>query len=59
MPSQGPATGQPIAATCNPGLLSTYFEDRGTPHYLTRVYFPREVLGRYHAEPSRYRFEHG
>ncbi|NUK52676.1 hypothetical protein HRW14_20820 [Streptomyces lunaelactis] len=49
-----PATGEQVTATCDPRKLSTYFEDRGTPHYLTRVYFRREVLHRYNSEPSRY-----
>ncbi|MFF8604119.1 hypothetical protein ACF065_34010 [Streptomyces sp. NPDC015232] len=52
-----PTTGQPITSTCDPKELSNYFTDRGTPHYLTRVYFRREVLNRYTAQPSRYRIE--
>jgi len=48
------ATGQPITSTCDPEQLSNYFEDRGTPHYLTPIYFRREVLRRYTSEPSRY-----
>ncbi|MFE0606702.1 hypothetical protein ACFW2T_32600 [Streptomyces sp. NPDC058892] len=50
-------TGQPITSTCDPKELSNYFTDRGTPHYLTRVYFRREVLNRYTSQPSRYRIE--
>ncbi|WP_435191738.1 hypothetical protein [Streptomyces sp. bgisy126] len=49
-----PATGQPITFTCNPDKLSDHFNDLGTPDYLTRVYFRREVLRRYTSEPSRY-----
>lgn len=49
-----PDTGEKITSTCDPKKLSTYFEDRGTPHYLTQVYFRREVLHRYTSEPSRY-----
>ncbi|MEZ0070092.1 hypothetical protein ABIA32_006144 [Streptacidiphilus sp. MAP12-20] len=50
-----PGTGEPITVICDPGQLSNYFTDRGTPHYLTRVYFQRAVLNRYTSEPSRYR----
>ncbi|MFF3755898.1 hypothetical protein [Streptomyces sp. NPDC002185] len=45
------ATGQPITSTCDPKKLSNYFADRATPHHLTRVYFRREVLHRYTAQP--------
>jgi hypothetical protein len=49
-----PGTGQPITFTCDPDRLSSHFNDLGTPDYLTRVYFRREVLRRYTSEPSRY-----
>ncbi|BAJ29055.1 MULTISPECIES: hypothetical protein [Kitasatospora] len=49
-----PGTGQPITFTCDPDRLSNHFNDLGTPDYLTRVYFRREVLRRYTSEPSRY-----
>ncbi|MER7050282.1 hypothetical protein [Streptomyces jumonjinensis] len=51
------ATGQPIVSTCDPDQLSDYFNDRGTPHYLTPVYFRRDVLRRYTSEPSRYQLD--
>lgn len=54
-----PNTGERITSTCDPAKLSNYFTDRGTPHYLTRVYFRREVLNRYTSQPSRYRIENG
>ncbi|MEU6324629.1 hypothetical protein [Streptomyces sp. NPDC047009] len=54
-----PSTGERITSTCDPDKLSNYFTDRGTPHYLTRVYFRREVLNRYTSQPSRYRIEAG
>lgn len=48
-------TGEPLAHTCNPDELGTYFDKDGTRlHYLTPVYFKREVLQPYAAEPSRY-----
>ncbi|WP_380286505.1 hypothetical protein [Kitasatospora purpeofusca] len=49
-----PGTGLPVTFTCDPDRLSDYFTDLGTPHYLTRVFFRREVLRRYTSEPSRY-----
>ncbi|MFJ8941090.1 hypothetical protein ACIRL0_36150 [Streptomyces sp. NPDC102365] len=52
-----PSTGERITSTCDPAKLSNYFTDRGTPHYLTRVYFRRDVLNRYTSQPSRYRIE--
>ncbi|WP_241197479.1 hypothetical protein [Streptomyces sp. ADI91-18] len=51
------ATGQNITSTCNPAQLSNNFTDRGTPHYLTRVYFRRDVLRRYTSEPSRFQVD--
>ena len=47
--------GTPIEATCDESKLSNYFEDRGTPHILTPVFFKKEVLKKYYDEPSRYR----
>jgi hypothetical protein len=52
-----PQTGQAIRHTCDPDQLGTYYDPPNTPprpHYLTPVYFNREVLGRYTSEPSRY-----
>ncbi|MGH3871310.1 MAG: hypothetical protein ACRDSR_07310 [Pseudonocardiaceae bacterium] len=48
-------TGNPLVHTCDPDQLGTYFDKDGTRlHYLTPVYFKREVLQPYAAEPSRY-----
>lgn len=48
-------TGAPLSHTCDPDKLGTYFdEDSSRLHYLTPVYFKREVLQPYAAEPSRY-----
>lgn len=42
--------------TCDPKALGTYFDkDNSRRHYLTPVYFKREVLLPYAAEPNRYR----
>lgn len=46
--------GQEICSTCNPDILSNNFEDRGTPHFLTPVYFKKELLQKYYSEPTRY-----
>lgn len=41
--------------TSDPDALSNYFgANRGAPHYLTPVYFRREVLAKYFGEPERY-----
>ncbi|MFD8495786.1 hypothetical protein [Amycolatopsis sp. NPDC059657] len=51
-----PASGEPLTHICDPDQLGTYFDKDGTRlHYLTPVYFKREVLQPYAAEPSRYR----
>ena len=47
--------GKEVQYTSNPDKLSNYFgANPGAPHYLTPVYFRREVLGKYFAEPERY-----
>lgn len=49
-------SGEPLTHTCDPDQLGTYFDKDGTRlHYLTPVYFRREVLQPYTAQPSRYR----
>ncbi len=46
--------------TSNPDKLSDYFgANPGAPHYLTPVYFRKEVLQKYYAEPERYSVEDG
>jgi hypothetical protein len=48
-------TGQPLSHTSDPEQLGTYFDKDGTRlHYLTPVYFKREVLQPYAAEPGKY-----
>jgi hypothetical protein len=46
--------GSMLEATCNEEELSDYFTDRGTPHFLTPVYFSLDVLARYYQEPSKF-----
>lgn len=49
-------TGQPLLHTCDPHQLGTYYDqDDSRLHYLTPIYFKREVLQPYAAEPGRYR----
>lgn len=48
-------TGQPLSHTCDPEQLGSYFDKDGTRlHYLTPVYFKREVLQPYASEPGKY-----
>jgi hypothetical protein len=48
-------TGQPLVHICDPDQLGTYFDKDGTRlHYLTPIYFKREVLQPYASEPTRY-----
>jgi len=54
-----PKTGQPLSWTCEEDRLSSYFEDRKAPHYLTPVYFRKEVLARYVQQPAKYRVSKG
>ncbi|HTK30719.1 MAG TPA: hypothetical protein VL332_02060 [Candidatus Saccharimonadaceae bacterium] len=47
--------GQEVRHTSNPEMLSNYFgANPGAPHYLTPVFFRREVLQKYYADSSRY-----
>ncbi|MBB1500013.1 hypothetical protein H5397_00955 [Propioniciclava sp. MC1683] len=48
-------TGEHLTHSCDPGELGTYFDkDNSRLHYLTPIYFKREVLQDYVAEPGRY-----
>ncbi len=52
--------GKEIEFTSNPDKLSNSFgANRGAPRYLTQVFFRREVLQKYYAEPERYSVEDG
>jgi hypothetical protein len=51
--------GSEIVSTCEEAKLSNYFTDRKTPHFLTPVFFKREILAKYFAEPSRYKTNAG
>ena len=52
--------GSPVTYTCDPNLLANYFgANPGAPHYLTPVFFRREVLAKYYANPEKYSVEDG
>ena len=52
--------GGEIEHTSDPDALGNYFgANPGAPHYLTPVYFRREVLAKYFAEPERYNVSDG
>ncbi len=54
------AEGKEILHTCNPDELSNYFgRNPGSPHFLTPVFFRREVLSRYYGHPEKYSVEDG
>lgn len=47
--------GEPVMHRCDPDKLSNYFGGNpGAPHYLTPVFFRREVLRKYFDNPQRY-----
>ena len=48
-----PESGELVRHTCDPKELGDYADDSRL-HFLTPVYFSREVLGRYGSEPNRY-----
>ena len=52
--------GNEVEYTSEPEALANYFgANQGAPHYLTPVYFRREVLAKYFAEPERYEVSDG
>lgn len=47
--------GDPVMYTCNPKVLNNYFgSNPDAPHYLTQVFFKREVLAKYYSNPAKY-----
>lgn len=52
--------GEPLKFSCNPDKLSNYFgANPEAPHYLTPVFFKKEVLQRYLSHPNQYSVEDG
>jgi hypothetical protein len=54
------ARGDDVTHSCDPTALANNFgANQGAPHYLTPVFFRREVLQKYYARPDRYQVEDG
>ena len=52
--------GDDIVFTCDPDQLANYFgKNPSAPHYLTPVFFRKEVLSKYYNEPHKYSVEDG
>ena len=52
--------GEEITYTSNPSELGDYFgKNPNAPHYLTPVFFKREVLNKYYNEPNKYDVKDG
>jgi hypothetical protein len=52
--------GNEVESTSNPDALANYFgANPGAFHYLAPVFFRREVLAKYYAEPERYEVSDG
>jgi hypothetical protein len=52
--------GSEVQHSCDPAALSNYFgANPGEPHYLTPVYFRREVLQKYYNNPELYTVRDG
>jgi hypothetical protein len=50
--------GENVLFTCNPKKLANYYgANPNSPHYLTPVFFSRDVLGKYYANSSIYTVE--
>lgn len=50
--------GHDILFTCNPDKLSNYFgANPSAPHYLTPVFFEKEVLTKYYSKPEKYQVD--
>ncbi len=53
-------TGTPVLHNCDPNSLANYFgANEGAPHYLTPVWFTRNVLSKYYDDPNKYSVEDG
>jgi len=52
--------GEPIRHSCDPEVLDNYFDKNpGAPHYLTPVFFRKDVLQKYYTHPEKYSVEDG
>jgi hypothetical protein len=54
------AKGRPVVHSCNEETLANYFgKNPDEPHFLTPVWFKREVLRKYYDHPTKYSVEDG
>lgn len=54
------ANSDSILHSCEPGKLANYFgKNPDAPHYLTPVFFRRDVMAKYYANPEKYSVEDG
>ncbi|QAY67309.1 hypothetical protein [Paenibacillus protaetiae] len=52
--------GTDVSYNCNPDYLANYFGGNpDAPHYLTPVFFRREVLNKYYSQPENYTVKDG
>lgn len=52
--------GKPVTHSCDPDGLANYFgANEHAPHYLTPVWFKREVLAKYYDQPDKFSVEDG
>lgn len=52
--------GEEILFTCNPDKLSNYFgKNRGSPNFLTQIFFKKEVLTKYYGNPNKFQINDG
>ena len=52
--------GDPVQYSCEPDKLANYFgANPQAPHFLTPVFFRREVLAKYYANPKKFSVEDG
>ena len=49
--------GSLVHATCDEEELSNYFTDKGTPHFLTPIYFSPDVLAKYYQQPTKFQVD--
>lgn len=47
-------SGKDLLYSCEEDRLSSYFHDKGAPHFLTPIYFKKNVLSKYYAESKKY-----
>jgi hypothetical protein len=53
-------SGEEVEFECNPENLSNYFgSNPGAPHYLTPVFFTKDVLNKYYSKPETYSIDDG